>query len=66
MEKMTYLIKALEDEINELNELYDFYLDKMDSERLKYYEDRLKELRIEIRTYEKVLDKVGVIYGKNN
>lgn len=47
-------------EIKELEELYDYYLEKTEDPdfnyQLKYFEDRLHDLRIEINTYKKVLE----------
>lgn len=47
-------------EIKELEELYDYYLEKTEDPyynyKQKYFEDRLHDLRIEIKTYNKVLE----------
>ena len=49
----------IECELRTLNELYDFYLEKLEEEPYNsYYESRLNEMRIQIRTYEKVLEMV--------
>lgn len=47
----------IEYELRTLNELYDFYLEKLEEEPYNsYYESRLNEMRVQIRTYEKVLE----------
>ena len=51
-------------ELRTLNELYDFYLEKLEEEPYNsYYESRLNEMRVQIRTYEKVLDKLQELKG---
>lgn len=50
----------IECELRTLNELYDFYLEKLEEEPYNsYYESRLNEMRVQIRTYEKVLDMIN-------
>ena len=57
---MKELKERIKYELKELNELYDFYLRKTEEEPFnRFNEKRLGELRIEIRTYEKVLEMVG-------
>ena len=56
--------ERLKNEINEeikgLNIMYDFYLDKLDEEPYNsYYESRLNEIRVQIRTFEKVLEMMN-------
>lgn len=54
---MKELIIKINCEINTLNELYDFYLEKLDEEPYNsYYESRLNEMRVQINTYKKVLE----------
>lgn len=46
-------------EVKELEELYDYYLEKTEDPYYnyqKYFEDRLHDLRVEIKTYKKVLE----------
>lgn len=47
-------------EVKELEELYDYYLEKTEDPyynyQQKYFEDKLHDLRIEIKTYKKVLE----------
>lgn len=57
---MKELIIKINCELNTLNELYDFYLEKLDEEPYNsYYESRLNEMRVQIKTYEKVLEMVN-------
>lgn len=50
----------IECKLRTLNELYDFYLEKLEEEPYNsYYESRLNEMRVQIRTYEKVLEMVN-------
>ena len=57
---MNELKERIKYELKELNELYDYYLRKTEEEPFnKFNEKRLGEIRIEIRTYEKVLEMVG-------
>ena len=57
---MIELKERIKYELKELNELYDYYLRKTEEEPFnKFNEKRLSEIRIEIRTYEKVLEMVG-------
>ena len=57
---MKELRAKIEYELRTLNELYDFYLEKLEEEPYNsYYESRLNEMRIQIRTYEKVLEMVN-------
>ena len=54
---MKELIIKINCEINTLNELYDFYLEKLEEEPYNsYYESRLNEMRVQINTYKKVLE----------
>lgn len=54
---MEELIMKINCELNTLNELYDFYLEKLEEEPYNsYYESRLNEMRIQINTYKKVLE----------
>lgn len=50
-------------EIKELEELYDYYLEKTEDPyynyQQKYFEERLHDLRVEIKTYKKVIDMIG-------
>lgn len=57
---MKELIIKINCELNTLNELYDFYLEKLEEEPYNsYYESRLNEMRIQINTYKKVLEMVN-------
>ena len=57
---MKELIIKINCELNTLNELYDFYLEKLDEEPYNsYYESRLNEMRVQINTYKKVLEMVN-------
>lgn len=54
------LKNEISEEIKGLNIMYDFYLDKLDEEPYNsYYESRLNEIRVQIRTYEKVLEMMN-------
>lgn len=54
---MKELIIKINCELNTLNELYDFYLEKLEEEPYNsYYESRLNEMRVQINTYKKVLE----------
>lgn len=56
---MKELIMKINCEIRTLNELYDFYLEKLEEEPYNsYYESRINEIRVQLRTYEKVLEMV--------
>lgn len=56
----------IECELRTLNELYDFYLEKLEEEPYNsYYESRLNEMRVQIRTYEKVLDMMNNVWITN-
>lgn len=47
----------IECEFRSLNELYDFYLEKLEEEPYNsYYASRLNEIRVQISTYKKVLE----------
>lgn len=60
MNKMIELRKEIKDKINELNEMYDFYLKKLDESPYNTsYFTRLNEIRIEMRTYENVIEMMG-------
>lgn len=57
---MKELIIKINCELNTLNELYDFYLEKLEDEPYNsYYESRLNEMRVQINTYKKVLEMVN-------
>lgn len=55
----------IEDRLKEIEEIYDFYLTKLDStfvdSELRQYEYRLRELRVEKRILEDIIDKIGEI-----
>ena len=56
----------IECELRTLNELYDFYLEKLEEEPYNsYYESRLNEMRVQIRTYEKVLEMMENVWITN-
>lgn len=56
----------IECELRTLNELYDFYLEKLEEEPYNsYYESRLNEMRVQIRTYEKVLEMMENVRTTN-
>lgn len=56
---MKELIIKIDCELRSLNELYDFYLEKLEEEPYNsYYESRLNEMRVQINTYKKVLEMV--------
>ena len=52
--------KEIEKIINELEENYDYYLEKFEDplyySQMKIFEERLHDIRIEINTYKKVLE----------
>lgn len=52
--------EKIKKEIKELEELYNYNLDKSDDKNYRsnqrYFEERCHDLRIEIRTYKKVLE----------
>lgn len=52
----------IEDKIEEIEELYDFYLQKLDQtysdSEQKQFENRLRELRIQKNTYKDVLEQM--------
>lgn len=60
---MEELKDYIEERLEEIEENYDFYLNKLDqtysSLEQKQYENRLRELRIEKRTLLDVLEKIG-------
>ena len=57
---MKELIIKINCELNTLNELYDFYLEKLEEEPYNsYYESRLNEMRVQINTFKKVLEMVN-------
>lgn len=54
----------IEQEIRDLEETYDYYLEKIEeyynkSNTLKYYKERIHELYIEINIYKKVLEMIN-------
>ena len=56
--------EKIEQEIRDLEEIYDYYLKKREeyynkSNTLKYYEERIHDLYIEINTYKKVLEMIN-------
>ena len=51
--------EKIEKELKELNEMYDFYLRKSESEYSEITNNRIHDLWIEITTYEKVLEMIG-------
>lgn len=57
---MNELKENIMDEIKELNESYDYYLEKYDDDGILsvYDKERMIEIRSEIRTYEKVLKMI--------
>ena len=57
---MKYLYNKIDIKIQELNELYDYYLDKIDNEDYNkdYYQSRLREIRCETGAYLNVLDMI--------
>lgn len=48
--------EKIESKIIELQELYDFYLEKLDTDEDDYTNSRLNELRIEINAYKDCLE----------
>lgn len=52
----------IEDKIEEIEELYDFYLQKLDQtysdSEQKLFENRLRKLRIQKNTYKDVLEQM--------
>ncbi len=52
----------IEEKIEELEELYDFYLQKLDQtysdSEQKQFENRLREIRIQKNTYKDVLEQM--------
>ena len=56
---MKELRNKIEMEIRERNEMYNYYLDKMDlGDTNKYYEHRVLELKREIMTFEHILTMI--------
>lgn len=57
---MKDLYNKIDIKIQELNELYDYYLDKIDNEvnNKDYYQTRLREIRCETGAYLNVLDMI--------
>ena len=55
---MEKLIGKIRNELDELYEIYEFHLEQLNENYSKWVEERLKELRIEIKTYEKVLEMI--------
>lgn len=56
--------EKIEQEIRELEEIYDYYLKKRKeyynkSNTLKHYKERIHELYIEINIYKKVLEMIN-------
>lgn len=56
--------EKIEQEIRDLEETYDYYLEKTEeyynkSNTLKYYEERIHDLYIEINIYKKVLEMIN-------
>lgn len=60
---MEELKEYIEERLEEIEETYDFYLNKLDQAFLeseqKQFENRLRDLRIEKNTLKDVLDKLG-------
>lgn len=53
---MKELIFKINSELITLNDLYDFYLEKLEEEPYSsVYESRVNEIRVQINTYKKVL-----------
>ena len=49
--------EKIEKEIKRLDEEYDYYLEKQDSDyNNSFYPEKIKELRIELRVYKNVLE----------
>lgn len=49
--------EKIEKEIKRLDEEYDYYLDKQDTDyNNSFYPEKIKELRIELRVYKNVLE----------
>lgn len=56
---MKELILKIKCELNTLNELYNFYLEKLDEEPYNsIYTSRLNEMRVQMDVYKKVLEMV--------
>ena len=55
----------IEERLNDIEEFYDFYLEKLDKtydeQEQAQYENRLRDYRIERNTLRDVLDKIGEI-----
>lgn len=55
--------EKIEQEIRDLEEIYDYYLEKIEyynkSNTLKHYKERIHDLYIEINTYKKVLEMIN-------
>ena len=53
----------IEEQLAEIEELYDFYLQKLDQAysdlEQRQFENRLRELRIKKNTYKDVLERIG-------
>lgn len=58
---MKELKENIEKELESLKYVYYYYLEKSDKpyENKDFYETRINDLRIEIDTYEKVLEMIG-------
>ena len=61
---MSFMKEKIEQEIRDLEETYDYYLEKTEeyynkSNTLKYYEERIHDLYIEICIYKKVLEMIN-------
>ena len=56
---MEKLKKAIENQLKNVEKLYDYYLDKYDENQDgKYFERRINELRVEKRTLENIIDMI--------
>lgn len=56
---MIELVYKIKGELTTLTELYDYYLEKLDKEPYnQIYTSRINELRVQIDTYQKVLDMI--------
>ena len=61
---MSFMKEKIEREIRDLEKTYDYCLEKIEeyynkSNTLKYYEERIHELYIEINIYKKVLEMIN-------
>lgn len=60
------LIKDLKSELYDLNESFDYYLERFDKGYLSIYEERiLHDKKIEIMTLEKILERVEKLNDNN-